>query len=224
MRLEEIGEKTYLNEGLHGICYELENETVLKLFNASMPLFELKKFKYMMKHKNKSFLFPFDFVYDNERFYGYIMRKSLGQTLEKIFCGIDLEKFAKHSIKLEKDIMKISKAKILLNDFHEGNIMYNGKRLEVVDFDSYKIEKYTSEHSLIKQNLQDYKNLVIGLFEDSIGWDNLTPHIEYVLSAQKYMHNNIFASETVLQIKEEMEKYYKEKIKTINDLNAILKK
>lgn len=42
MRLEEIGEKTYLNEGLHGICYELENETVLKLFNASMPLFELK--------------------------------------------------------------------------------------------------------------------------------------------------------------------------------------
>jgi len=222
MNLNEIGEKKFLNKGECGICYELQDGTVLKLFNEVRELSEIEKFKYMLKYANKSFLFPFEFVYDEEKFYGYITKKSLGLTLEKSFNSLDLETLSTHSIQLEHNIKKISEVKILLDDFHDGNIMYDKEKLEVIDTDFYKTNVDLPVEVIKKRNLDYYKLIISGLLRRGIMYTNKTKYIfDKVI---KYEYLTTSGSELLVKIKEEMEKYYKEKIDAIEDLHAIIRR
>jgi len=68
MKLEEIEKKEYIDKGDFSKCYDIGNHNVLKLFNNSMSIADIHKFKYLLKYRNESFLFPFEFVYDEENY------------------------------------------------------------------------------------------------------------------------------------------------------------
>ena len=222
MNLNDIDKKTYLNKGRCGVCYELQNGTVLKLFNEVKGISEIEKFKNMLKYKNQNFLFPFDFVYDEEKFYGYITKKSLGQTLEDSFSSINLEKFSTHSILLEKNIKSISDGKIFLEDFHPGNIMYDGNIIEVIDTDSYRFKYNYTTDDVVKENLKRYSFVIYNLLVNNIKFNKNTNYI--IQKAFVYTHTMISVSEILIKLKETMEKYYKEEINTIDDLYAIIRR
>lgn len=222
MRLEEIEKKEYIDKGYHSKCYDIGNDRVVKLFNKCMPLSEIDKFKYLLKYKNESFLFPFDFVYDEENFYGYITQKSFGKKLCNNFSNLNIEKLSTHSVLLEDNIKKVSQGKITLEDVNETNIMYDGEKLEVIDFDFYWIDEKSSFEKIHKINSNSYKITILEQFRDNI-YHN--PKTIYILDKiTKYEYMSINASDAMIRIKEEVEKYYKEKIDTIDDLNTILRR
>ncbi len=225
MKIEEIGQINkleILGKGHEGICYDLGNGNALKLFNEAGDLSEIEKFKYLLNYKNESFLFPFDFIVDNELFLGYITKKSLGKTLEKSFNSLDLEKLSTHSIPIEYNIKQLSKAKILFDDFHEGNIMYDTEKLEVIDTDFYQINVDLPLDSIKKKNSDYYKLIIGGLLKRGI---MCTKETRYIIDKIiKYEDLTISGSEMLIKVKELMEKYYKEKINTIDDLHTILRR
>ena len=222
MRLEEIEKKEYIDKGYHSRCYDIGNNRVLKLFNNCMPLSEIDNFKYLLQYKNESFLFPFDFIFDEEKFYGYITQKSLGKKICENFSSLDIEKLSTHSVVLEHNIKKVSEGKILLYDLNETNILYDGEKLEVIDSDFYDIDVKMPLEEIQKRNLNDYKTTILPLFIYNIGYIKKTKNI--LKKIIKYEYMNIKASDAIIGIKEEMEKYYKEKIKTIDDLHTILRR
>ena len=220
--IKSINELEVLGKGHGGVCYDLGNGNALKLFSEVKSLKEIEKFKYMLKHKNESFLFPFEFISDNEHFLGYITKKSLGRTLEKSINGLNIEKLSTDSIPLEYNIKQLSKGKILLDDFHEGNIMYDKNKLEVIDTDFYKTDVDLPLEVIEKRNLNYYKLVISGLFRRGIMYTKETKYI--IDRIIKYEYLTISGSEMLIKIKEEMEKYYKEKIDTIDDLHTILRR
>ena len=60
--MEEFLNKEYLDEGLSGKCYIIDDNKILKIFKEVQSLDEIKKFKYFKKYSNESFLFPFEFL------------------------------------------------------------------------------------------------------------------------------------------------------------------
>lgn len=225
MKLEDlpnISELEFLGKGHEGVCYDLKNGNALKLYGNVRSLFEIEKFKYMLKHKNESFLFPFEFVFDNEHFLGHISKKALGLTLEKSFNNLDLETLFVHSMSLEDNIEQISQAKILLDDFHEGNVMYDKEKLEVIDTDFYKINVDIPVKNITRLNLDYYKFTISGLLKRGIKCTDKTRYIFDKIVKYEYLTKS--GSELLIKIKEDMEKYYKEKIDTIEDLHEVLRR
>ena len=220
--LQRINELEVLGKGHEGMCYDLKNGNALKLYGNVRSLVEIEKFKYMLKHANESFLFPFEFIFDEEHFLGYITKKSLGLTLEKSFNSLDLEKLSTHSISLEYNIKQLAQAKILLDDFHEGNIMYDKEKLEVIDTDFYKVNVDMPVENIKKLNSDYYKFTISGLLKRGIKYTNQTRYVFDKIT--KYEYLTLSASELLIKIKEEMEKYYKEKIDTIDDLHEVLRR
>lgn len=222
MNLNKIEGKKFLGKGNYGKCYELESGSILKLFNKPQSLIEIDKFRYMLKYKNESFLFPFDFVYDDKKFYGYISKKSLGIPLKDSFSSSNIEELSNNSILLEEDILKISEGRILIDDFHEGKIMYDGQKLEVIDTDFYQALVPFTPKEIRKDNLFHYKIVLARLFKTNITYIEDTKYIFGQID--KYLHSDILPSDMIASIKEDMEKYYKEKIKTMNQIQKIIRR
>lgn len=220
MRLEEIGKKEFLGKGGVAKCYTLEDGNVLKLFNYPRRVCDIEKFKYLMKFGNDSFLFPFEFIYDEEKFYGYITHKAPGITLEKSFPTSDLLDLSKHSYKLERDIDFVSEGGILLYDMHEENVLYDGKKFSVIDPDENGRSK--DIESVFDTNHFIHRALISNLFIMNLSKTKKTKVIRDKITKYKYMP--VRPSELIVQVKDDMERYYKEKIDTLDDINKIVRR
>ena len=220
MRLEEIGKKEKFKVSRMARLYTLEDGNVLKLFKNSKELYEIDRYKYMLNYNNESFVFPFEFIYDSEKFYGYITKRVYADTLESIFFKSDLLKLSSNSIKLEKNINYISKGGIVLYDFHNENILYDDKNYSVIDHDENAIcrnEEYA------KTTNQNYHRIVIGnLFLENIENNKHTKLIKDKISKYKYM--KIKPSEMIIRIKEDIDKQFNTDINKIEDLNNIFRR
>ena len=114
MKLKDIGSKEFFDKGGLSKCYLLEDGNILKLFKQPRKLYEMDNFKYFLKYSNDSFCFPFEFIYDSRKFYGYIMKRMPGKKLGEVFSASNLINLSKHSYKLEKDIDYVSSGGIVL--------------------------------------------------------------------------------------------------------------
>lgn len=222
MKLEEIGKKTFLDKGQYGKCYILENGKVLKLYNTPKILSEINKFKYFLQYKNNSFLFPIDFVYDKELFHGYICNKSMGNNIKKVFSKIKFNKLAKTAKTLEKDINFISDGKILIDDFNPSNVLYDNKKIEVIDYDFYNIRNDLDKNKLKKHNLEELRGLISTLFIDELITNEETRTIVDKIIECENSDNNI--DEMIFEIKNVIGSHYKENINSIEELNEILRR
>ena len=80
MKKEEICKKEEFCISRTSKIYLLDDNNLLKIFNKPKELYEMDKFKYFLNYENKNFIFPFEFVYDDEYFYGYITKRVIGKT------------------------------------------------------------------------------------------------------------------------------------------------
>ena len=222
MNLDEFLTKKPLNRGTTAKCFILKSGNVFKEFNNPLDISDVERFKYFLNYKNESFLFPFEFVCNNNKFYGYVTKKALGQTLEESFAYSNLEKLSAHLKKLEKNINYVSEGKIVMHDLHSNNIIYDGKLLQVIDPDEYAIRDFESVDNIKTINFKYNRIMVSNLFITNIG---LNKNTEYILDKiNSYKYSEVKASEFIIWIKEDMEKHYKETINTIDDFNNIVKR
>ena len=77
MNLNEIGKKEQFIISKLSKLYILEDGNILKLFKNPRDIGEIDRYRYMLNYDNESFVFPFEFIYDDEKFYGYITTNSL---------------------------------------------------------------------------------------------------------------------------------------------------
>lgn len=220
MDLKNIKIKTTF-KGRSSTCYVLENGDILKIFNNPKRKEEIKKFKYFLEYSNNSFMFPKELVYDSKYFYGYVTGFINANTLEDSFYKSSLVKLSSHSLKLERDIDLISQAGILVNDLHSKNILYDGAKLSVIDFDDYDINKDINKTNI--SNQRDYKGVISNLFLDytQLKFDKK----QYLLEKlNKYNYMTIRPSEIIIIMKELLEKYCGEEIDKVEDFNNIVRR
>lgn len=222
MKLEDLIITKMLGKGNSSKCFTIQNGDVFKKFNNPLDVIQIEMFKYFSNYENESFLFPFEFVYDDKKFYGYITKRFKGETLEKLFPSCNLENLSTHSIKLENNIDYISEGKIVMHDFHSENIMYDKKLLQVIDPDEYGIRDFYSFKEIKDINFNYYRTMIGKLFLSNIAFSKNTKYI--IDRVNEYRVCDIKVSEMILKIKEDIEKYYKEKIDTIEDFNTIIRK
>lgn len=220
MQKKEIGKKKFLGSGNFNKCYTLENGNVYKEFGKPLNLVEIDRFKYLLEYKNSSMAFPFDFVYDNNKFYGYITEKAPGIVMEKAFEKSNILDMSTNSIRVEKDIKYISDGLIIMYDFHDNNFMYDGKKFTIIDFDEYAKVSIYSKDEIIKRNTKIYKGLFYELFNGILKTNRNTSYV--VNRIQKYYHLDMTASEMLYQIKEDLDKYYKTDINKPEDIKQII--
>ncbi len=222
MNLEEFINKKYLDKGQFAKCYLLQNGTIFKQFNRPREIADIDRFKYFLEYANENFFFPFEFISDNKKFYGYIMKRALGKKLKDCFSSINLETLSDNSIQLQKNIDYVSNGKIVMLDLSSSNVMYDGNQFGVIDPDEYGIRYGATIDEVKEKNHDYYRNLITGLFLTSIVRNK---NAQYILDRIKqYKSCDEKVSEIIIKIKEDMEKYYKETIGTVDDLNNIIRR
>lgn len=222
MNLEDFISKKLLKKGTTAKCFLLQNGNVFKQFNAPLNISDVGRFKYFLDYQNENILFPFDFIYDSKRFYGYVTKRAVGDTLRESFSSSDLKKLSNNSIAVEKNIEFVSQGKILMHDLHSDNVIYDGNLIQIIDPDEYGIrESYTIE-AIKDINFKYYKTLISNLFIANIGIKEKTQYIIDRINFHKYTGKT--ASEIIIKIKEEMEEYTKERIQTVDDFNSIIRR
>ena len=220
MKLKQIGNKTYFDEGSLSKCYLLDDGNVLKLFDEPRKLYEMDNFKYFLKYSNDSFCFPFEFIYNSRKFYGYIIKRMPGKKLKEFFHTSNLIHLYKNYFKLEKDMDFVSSGGIVLYDLHDENILYDGEKYSVVDPDENAV---ISDALRAKEfNYRFHRILIGNLFLENIEDIKHTKLIRDNITKYKYMF--IRPSEMIFQVKDDMERYYKEKIETVEDVNNIIRR
>lgn len=220
MNLQQYINKKYLGKGRCSKCYLLQNESVYKQFNTPLDVSEIDRFKYFLSYKNDNFLFPYEFICDDKKLYGYITKKASGKTLEDIFIDCDLNKFSSNSKKLEDNIKYISEGRIIMYDFHSENIMYDDSIFEVIDTDEYSISGIYDKEESKNINLSYHRNLICNLFINKILF---TKDSEYIINkVNEYKKSDINVSEIILCLKNDIEINYKETINNVQDINKIL--
>ena len=222
MNIEDFISKKLLKQGTTAKCFLLQNGNVFKKFNAPLSISDVERFKYFLNFENENILFPFDFVCDNKKFYGYVTRRAIGKTLRESFYSSNLEKLSTHSIKTEKNIDFVSQGKILMHDLHSDNVIYDGNLIQIIDPDEYGIRDIYTVDEIKDINFKYYRTLVSNLFITNIGINNKTQYIIDKITFHKYTGKT--ASEVIIKIKDEMEKYTKETINTVDDFNRIIKR
>ena len=222
MKLEDLIITKMLGKGNSSKCFTIQNGDVFKKFNNPLSICDVERFMYFLNFENESILFPFDFIYDNKKFYGYVTKRAFGQTLRESFSGSNLERLSTHSIKTEKNIDFVSQGKILMHDLHFDNVIYDGNLVQIIDPDEYGIRDIYTADEIKDINFKYYRTLISNLFITNIGINKNTQYIIDKINFHKY--TGYRASEVIINIKYEMEKYTKETINTVDDFNSIIKR
>lgn len=217
MEKKELGAKEFIGKGMLGKVYKLENGNVYKEFNRPDCISEIDRFKYFLEYKNDSIVFPFDFVYGKTKFYGHISKYALGNKFVDAVLDSNIEDMSTNIIMLENDIKKISEGKIIMFDFHDENLLYDGKKFSVIDVDEYSYSsRVYSKYDILEKNSGYLNNLIIMAFLENI--DKNKNYFCDKFSKYKYVSS---ASELLLLMKETLDKYYREDIKSLGDIKKI---
>lgn len=222
MNIEDFMSKKLLKKGTTAKCFLLQNGNVFKQFNSPLNISDVERFKYFLNFENENILFPFDFVCDNKKFYGYVTKRAIGDTLTESFSSSNLEKLSTNSIKVEKNIDLVSQGKILMHDLHSDNVIYDGNLMQIIDPDEYGIRDIYTVEEIKDTNFKYYRTLISNLFINDL---EINKNTQYVIDKiNLYKYTGYRASEVIIKIKDDMEKYTKETINTVDDFNRIIKR
>ena len=222
MNIEDFMSKKLLKKGTTAKCFLIQNGNVFKQFNSPLNISDVERFKYFLNFQNENILFPFDFVCDSKKFYGYVTKRAIGDTLTESFSSGDLEKLSTHSIKVEKNIDLVSQGKILMHDLHSDNVIYDGNLMQIIDPDEYGIRDIYTVEEIKDTNFKYYRTLISNLFINDLEINKNTQYIIDKINLYKY--TGYRASEVIIKIKDDMEKYTKETINTVDNFNRIIKR
>ena len=222
MNLSEFEDKKFIDKGTQGKCYLLQDGNVVKIFDYPRNLSQMRKLKRFKEYENESFVFPIDFIYNSKKFYGYITKYVPGKAIDDVFSKKNLLDLSKHSFKLEKNIDFVSSGGIKLNDFHAGNLIYDGNKFVSIDHDD---DEFMEDIDLTKEENRSAHRILIGklFLRDLENFDWI--HTKLIRnSVREYMYSKMPPSEMIIGIKEKLDKEYKEDIKKMEDIKSIVRR
>ena len=166
-----------------GKCADLykKNEEVYKLIKQDAKRLYSKTIESLIGIKNRTCVFPNDLLVDeNNQLIGYTMDYVQGTKLKDIFSQIPFEQMKEIINQAELGITEISENKILLDDFHFENMMWDSeeKCIKIIDTDFFKKDEDISSIGATKSNISKFNENM----ETVIGLD------DYIL--KKYLSQN----------------------------------
>ena len=221
-------QKKYIGEGINGRCYEIENGEVLKVFKIKPGIEELKRYKSFLEYSNDSILFPYRFITTKKYIKAYVSKKAPGEKIYNCLGVYGLDKISKDLIKLEKDVLIISKGNIVMYDNHSENMLYDGNKFSVIDVDDYSFYDcpnnfdYTYPYD---RNVLKIEGAIFEIFCNEIGKTNLSIKDKNKLFEEfrKYLFWNQEPSYQVFKYKNILEKFLNEKIYSLESVKKITK-
>lgn len=215
-------DKKYIDRGATGVCYELSNGNVLKIFNKPKKISNLEKYKSFLDYKNHTVIFPHEFITSLSKFKGHISIRAEGVKLNsEDFKGYKINDMYKGLVVLEKDIEYVSNGGIKMIDNHSGNMFYDGKKFSVIDVDSYYISEGLKDKVLYKNQIR-INEIFYEIFCDYIDFD-IKNRDKVKSLLRKHIFWDLNVVETLYQFKSIIEEYYGNTIETISDIKKIIK-
>lgn len=138
-----------LGSGQEGVCYLLDNGTVLKRLINKYYLDHALQFK---DYNNSSFIFARGAGLVEDDVIALFMEYVRGQSLtQHVPVEQSLKELGLHLQKLVEDIKSLSTDGIYVNDFHCGNIIYDNQDFKIIDTLSYSILRSNYEQENIRE-------------------------------------------------------------------------
>lgn len=216
-----LKDKKKIGEGTTGICYELKTGEVVKLFKIPQSISEIEKYKKFLERENDSILFPYDFIIRGKKFLGYITKKASGEIIEKSLRKYSLERISLNSYKLDKDIMYVSEARILINDVHQENMFYDGNAFSIIDTDSFDMSIYDVDDTYHK-NIKRVKRAILEvIYEDISNKGIVLNKNKFYLELYKCVTWDYPLPDSILHFKECVEKYCGQKVDSLESVKIL---
>lgn len=167
---------------------------------------------------------PIKFIFMEESFYGYSMEYKKGIVLANIKENINYNSFITSLHEVEKTIKILSENNIYMLDLNLYNILYDNikKLFNIVDIDNYIIKNNISKSKIYLDNIHQFENII--LFFICYNYKFLNKKLYNDLESILKHNTNLSLIEKFKLIKDYLENYKNEEIKTIKDIRKILKK
>ena len=216
-----IGKK-YIGEGTYGICYELTNKDILKIFKIPKDKTEIKKMEKFSKIDTKTIIFPKELIANKSTLFGYTMRRANGKELYENFRNYDLGEASLNTVNLERDIINISKMGIEMYDIHSENVFYDGFNYSVIDTDPYYYSDYNKD-DLEYLNLKKFYSIFIDLF--IMEFLNINyyydKHYKFFTKLRLYETKDYELNQLINLLKIETENYLNFSIEKLSDIEKL---
>lgn len=165
-KLYEIKSGVELGSGGEGTIFEIDSNTVAKIYHDGVKPITQKKFNFLSKLDPNYFIAPLELLYNSKsEVIGYTM-KYLDQTFfplsniySKNFCqsnGIDKKIKIKIIEKLISAVKYAHNENVVIGDLNPFNIMVNNSGVvKFIDVDSYETPGFPHSHVLLDE-IRDY--------------------------------------------------------------------
>lgn len=169
--LEKIQSKEKIGSGKCANLYREGNDVykIVKQDSDSKKLYGIENIEELTTIKSEICIFPKEILIDNENsFVGYIMDYVPGTKLKNIFSKIPLKQMREIINKAETEIEDLSQQKIIFDDMHYDNMMWDASDncIKIIDTDFFKFGDDIPTEEVKKGNLSKFNKemeIVIGL-------------------------------------------------------------
>ncbi|MEK6828517.1 MAG: RIO1 family regulatory kinase/ATPase [Nanoarchaeota archaeon] len=162
----KINPSKELGAGGEGIIYEIDSNTVAKIYHPGIKPIDVSKFQFLSGLDPNYFVAPLELLYDsNGVVIGYTMRYvdqsffPLSNLYSKNFCkssGITKKVKMKIIEKLIAAVKYAHKENVVIGDLNPFNILVNDKGVvKFIDTDSYETPGHPHSHILL-DDIRDY--------------------------------------------------------------------
>lgn len=153
------------DKGLQGRIYKYNDNMIYKEYKHSIGSYSLPHLEELSKQESDLIIFPktlvFEGSYSYDNFKGYLADYVEGNVIYKMNGEILLDGFINALEELEKEVIRISKKGIRMNDMHQENLLYTkDNRLIAIDTDLFE-RTYEDSIKLVRDNIKELGESII---------------------------------------------------------------
>lgn len=233
MELSEVERLEKIGQGKCADIYRKDKEAykILKDNSDSRKFYSKEMLQKLVGIKTELCVFPNDIIEDKDgKLLGYSMDYIKGNKFYDVFKKIPLEKLIQELKVAENDIKEIADKKVIFEDMHFDNIMWNEEKntIQIIDTDffdkseglSYD-EIYSANSRKFAQSITDMLGLKI--FEYTQNNENMKEF--YDAWHLKYRNNeSVSIQEYLINLNKVMEEDFGSKFNSISEMEEALNK